>query len=153
MTLKLDNKSNLTEIRGITSLRLWTFFLGKIDLLRLGSNILISRNVNSQRRIFLCSVWDCVGFFQWDSPLMELPSPRGDDERDRPLSVFSELFPFWLRWSEEPPPALDEDEAEVEEGLAFSLKSVMMTVRSPTVTSRCCALLRSMFFNLGLIFL
>ena len=36
------------------------------------------------------------------------------------------------------------------EGRAFSLKSVMMTVRSPTVTSRCCALLRSMFFNRGL---
>lgn len=100
-------------------------------------------------------VVDVVGvcwFSQWDSPLTELPSPRGDEERDRPRSVFSELFPFWLRWSEEAP-TLDEEEAEVEEGLAFSLKSVMMTVRSPTVTSKCCALLRSMFFNLGLIFL
>lgn len=50
---------------------------------------------------------------------------------------------------EEAEEALD-DVAEVDEGRAFSLKSVMITVRSPTVTSRCWALLRSMFFNLGL---
>lgn len=36
-------------------------------------------------------------------------------------------------------------------GLAFSLKSVIITVKSPTVTSRCWALLLSMFFNLGLV--
>lgn len=82
---------------------------------------------------------------QWDSPLTELPSPRGDEERDRPFSVFSELEPFWL-WRSVAEAALD----DVAEGLAFSLKSVMMTVKSPTVTSRCWALLRSMFFNLGL---
>lgn len=95
----------------------------------------------------------CVGLWaltvtQWDSPLTEPPSPRGEEEQERPFSVFSELEPFWLWWS-----AADgvlEDDAEVDEGLAFSLKSVMMTVRSPTVTSRCWALLRSMFFNLGL---
>lgn len=96
---------------------------------------------------------------QRDSPLTELPSPRGEEERDRPpLSVFSELEPFWLWWSataaaedaaEEAEEALD-DVAEVDEGRAFSLKSVMITVRSPTVTSRCWALLRSMFFNRGL---
>lgn len=89
------------------------------------------------------------GMTQWDSPLTELPSPRGEEERERPFSVFSELEPFWLWWS-----AMDaalDDVAEVDEGLAFSLKSVMMTVRSPTVTSRCWALLRSMFFNLGLV--
>lgn len=109
----------------------------------------------------------CLGLGppQWDSPLSELPSPRGEDERDRPpLSVFSELEPFWLWWSaaaaaaeeEEVDEAEEEDEeelddvAEVDEGRAFSLKSVMITVRSPTVTSRCWALLRSMFFNRGL---
>lgn len=89
------------------------------------------------------------GVTQWDSPLTELPSPRGEEERESPFSVFSELEPFWLWWS-----AVDavlDDVAEVDEGLAFSLKSVMMTVRSPTVTSRCWALLRSMFFNLGLV--
>lgn len=59
--------------------------------------------------------------------------------------MVSELEPFWLWWSVAEA-ALD----DVAEGLAFSLKSVMMTVRSPTVTSRCWALLRSMFFNLGL---
>lgn len=89
------------------------------------------------------------GMTQWDSPLTELPSPLGEEERERPFSVFSELEPFWLWWSATDA-ALD-DVAEVDEGLAFSLKSVMMTVRSPTVTSRCWALLRSMFFNLGLV--
>lgn len=39
---------------------------------------------------------------------------------------------------------------DVDVGLAFSLKSVIITVKSPTVTSRCCALLLSIFFNLGL---
>lgn len=89
------------------------------------------------------------GVTQWNSPLTELPSPRGEEERERPFSVFSELEPFWLWWSVADA-ALD-DVAEVDEGLAFSLKSVMMTVRSPTVTSRCWALLRSMFFNRGLV--
>lgn len=59
-------------------------------------------------------------------------------------SVLSELEPLWLCWSAEA--AL----AEVDTGLAFSLKSVIITVRSPTVTSRWRALLLSMFFNLGL---
>lgn len=92
--------------------------------------------------------------------MTELPSPRGEEERDRPpLSVFSELEPFWLWWSAAAPAAEEaveeadeelDDVAEVDEGRAFSLKSVMITVRSPTVTSRCWALLRSMFFNRGL---
>lgn len=86
---------------------------------------------------------------QWDSPLTELPSPLGEEELESPFSVFSELEPFWLWWSTTDDVAL-EDVAEVDEGLTFSLKSVMMTVRSPTVTSRCWALLRSIFFNLGL---
>lgn len=60
-------------------------------------------------------------------------------------SVLSELEPLWLCWSAEA--AL----VEVDMGLAFSLKSVIITVRSPTVTSRCWALLLSMFFNLGLV--
>lgn len=48
--------------------------------------------------------------------------------------------------------AVEEDElVEEDKGFAFSLKSVMMTVRSPTVTSKCCALLLSTFFNLGLL--
>lgn len=58
-------------------------------------------------------------------------------------SVLSELE-LWLCWSAEA--AL----VEVDIGLTFSLKSVIITVRSPTVTSRCWALLLSMFFNLGL---
>lgn len=93
--------------------------------------------------------WGHEWVTQWDSPLTELPSPLGEEERESPFSVFSELEPFWLWWS-----AVDaalDDVAEVDVGLAFSLKSVMMTVRSPTVTSRCWALLRSMFFNLGLV--
>lgn len=99
------------------------------------------------------SLQTICGWTQWDSPLTELPSPLGEDERDRPFSVVSELEPFWLWWSAVDA-ALDVDDVvEVDEGFAFSLKSVMMTVRSPTVTSRCWALLRSMFFNLGLIFL
>lgn len=58
-------------------------------------------------------------------------------------SVLSELE-LWLCWSAEA--AL----VEVGMGRTFSLKSVIITVRSPTVTSRCWALLLSMFFNLGL---
>lgn len=41
----------------------------------------------------------------------------------------------------------DDDEVETDRG--FSLKSVMMTVRLPTVTARCWALLRSTFFSRG----
>lgn len=77
--------------------------------------------------------------------MSEEPSPRGDEDLEIPFSVLSELDPLWLWWS--PDVALED---ELEEGLVFSLKSVMITVRSPTVTSRCCALLRSTFFNLGL---
>lgn len=77
------------------------------------------------------------------------PSPRGDDDLETALSVLSELDPLWLRRSADV--AVEEDElVEEDKGFAFSLKSVMMTVRSPTVTSKCCALLRSTFFNLGL---
>lgn len=86
---------------------------------------------------------------QWDSPLTELPSPLGEEERESPFSVVSELEPFWL-WGSAAATALGGG-AAVDVGLTFSLKSVMMTVRSPTVTSRCWALLRSMFFNLGLV--
>lgn len=89
-----------------------------------------------------------VGGNQRDSPFTELPSPRGREEWERLFSVFSELEPFWLWWSADE--AELEEGVDVDEGLAFSLKSVMMTVRSPTVTSRCWALLRSIFFNLGL---
>jgi len=89
------------------------------------------------------------GVSQWDSPLTELPSPLGEEARESPFSVFSELEPLWL-WRSAVDTVLD-DVAGADEGLAFSLKSVMMTVRSPTVTSRCWALLRSMFFNLGLV--
>lgn len=88
--------------------------------------------------------------FQWDSPLTEVPSTRGEEERESPFSVLSELEPLWLWWSAVAIDAALDEVVEEAEGLAFSLKSVMMTVRSPTVTSRCWALLRSMFFNLGL---
>jgi hypothetical protein len=79
---------------------------------------------------------------QWASPFTEEPSPRGEDAREPFRSGLSEPDPLWLCRSAEV--------AVAGGGLAFSLKSVMMTVRSPTVTSRCCALLRSTFFNLGL---
>lgn len=78
------------------------------------------------------------------------PSPRGEDDLETALSVLSELDPLWLRRSADV--AVEEDElVEEDKGFAFSLKSVMMTVRSPTVTSKCCALLLSTFFNLGLL--
>lgn len=72
---------------------------------------------------------------------MEKSSPS--DTPGALYSVLSELE-LWLCWSAEA--AL----VEVDMGLTFSLKSVIITVRSPTVTSRCWALLLSMFFNLGL---
>lgn len=75
----------------------------------------------------------------------ELPSSSSRAGSCRSLhSVLSELEPLWLCWSAEAVLA------EVDTGLAFSLKSVIITVRSPTVTSRFRALLLSMFFNLGL---
>lgn len=62
--------------------------------------------------------------------------------------MLSELDPLWLCVSAD---VVVEDElVEEDKGFVFSLKSVMMTVRSPTVTSKCCALLLSMFFNRGL---
>lgn len=71
-------------------------------------------------------------------------SPEWDPRTPSPFySVLSELE-LWLCWSAEA--AL----VEVDMGLTFSLKSVIITVRSPTVTSKCWALLLSMFFNLGL---
>lgn len=91
-------------------------------------------------------VWGCGS--QWDSPLIDEPSTLGEEDRETPLSVLSELDPLWLCWSVEA-----ELDVEVGAALVFSLKSVIITVRSPTVTSRCWALLRSTFFNLGLIFL
>ena len=42
---------------------------------------------------------------------------------------------------------VDED---VEEERVFSLKSVIITVTFPTVMANCWAVLRSMFFSLGL---
>lgn len=64
--------------------------------------------------------------------------------------MLSELDPLWQRRSADV--AVEEDElVEEDKGFAFSLKSVMMTVRSPTVTSKCWALLLSTFFNLGLL--
>ena len=36
------------------------------------------------------------GASQWDSPLTELASPLGEEERESAFSVFSELEPFWL---------------------------------------------------------
>lgn len=56
MTLKLENKSNLTEMRGKTIVCA-LFFLGKTELLRLGSNTQISGHVNSQRHVSV----QCVG--------------------------------------------------------------------------------------------
>lgn len=85
---------------------------------------------------------ECEG--QWVSPFTVEPSPRGDEHLETPCSVLSELDPLWLWWSTEA--ALVKEDV----GFAFSLKSVIITVKSPTVTSRCWALLRSMFFNLGL---
>lgn len=94
---------------------------------------------------------ESVGFIrgQCASPLTDEASPRGDDDLETALSVLSELDPLWLRRSADV--AVEEDElVEEDKGFAFSLKSVMMTVKSPTVTSKCCALLLSTFFNLGL---
>lgn len=113
--------------------------------------ILVGLQMRCRWRLGERGGWVFKVLTQWDSPLTELPSPLGEEERERPFSVFSELEPFWLWWSANA--AELEEVAEVAEGLAFSLKSVMMTVRSPTVTSKCWALLRSMFFSLGLIFL
>lgn len=42
-------------------------------------------------------------------------------------------------------------EEEVEDERVFSLKSVMITVTFPTVMASCWAVLRSTFFNLGLL--
>lgn len=42
-------------------------------------------------------------------------------------------------------------EEDVDDERVFSLKSVMMTVTFPTVMASCWAVLRSTFFNLGLL--
>lgn len=91
---------------------------------------------------FKCACYSCLSglMVSWRDLLHTLGSGGGGGLH----SVLSELEPLWLCWSAEA--AL----AEVDTGLAFSLKSVIITVRSPTVTSRCRALLLSMFFNLGL---
>lgn len=75
--------------------------------------------------------------------MQELEKSSPSDIPGALYSVLSELE-LWLCWSAEA--AL----VGVDMGLTFSLKSVIITVRSPTVTSRCWALLLSMFFNLGL---
>lgn len=84
---------------------------------------------------------------QNDSSCPTERSPLGVEARDEPLSMLSEPE-LWCCCSE---PALevmvDED---VEEERVFSLKSVMITVTFPTVIANCWAVLRSMFFSLGL---
>lgn len=84
---------------------------------------------------------------QNDSSCPTERSPFGVEARDEPLSMLSEPE-LWCCCSE---PALDVmvDE-DVEEERVFSLKSVMITVTFPTVIANCWAVLRSMFFSLGL---
>lgn len=84
---------------------------------------------------------------QNDSSCPTERSPLGVEARDEPLSMLSEPE-LWCCCSE---PALDVmvDE-DVEEERVFSLKSVMITVTFPTVIASCWAVLRSMFFSLGL---
>lgn len=84
---------------------------------------------------------------QNDSSCPTERSPLGVEARDEPLSMLSEPE-LWCCCSE---PALDVmvDE-DVEEERVFSLKSVMITVTFPTVIANCWAVLRSMFFSLGL---
>lgn len=84
---------------------------------------------------------------QNDSSCPTERSPLGVEARDEPLSMLSEPE-LWCCCSE---PALDVmvDE-DVEEERVFSLKSVMITVTFPTVMANCWAVLRSMFFSLGL---
>lgn len=74
-------------------------------------------------------------------------SPLGVEARDEPLSMLSEPE-LWCCCSE---PTLDVmvDE-DVDEERVFSLKSVIITVTFPTVMASCWAVLRSMFFSLGL---
>lgn len=84
---------------------------------------------------------------QNDSSCPTERSPLGVEARDEPLSMLSEPE-LWCCCSE---PALDVmvDE-DVDEERVFSLKSVMITVTFPTVIANCWAVLRSMFFSLGL---
>lgn len=84
---------------------------------------------------------------QNDSSCPTERSPLGVEARDEPLSMLSEPE-LWCCCSE---PTLDVmvDE-DVDEERVFSLKSVMMTVTFPTVMASCWAVLRSMFFSLGL---
>lgn len=84
---------------------------------------------------------------QNDSSCPTERSPLGVEARDELLSMLSEPE-LWCCCSE---PALDVmvDE-DVEDERVFSLKSVMITVTFPTVIANCWAVLRSMFFSLGL---
>lgn len=84
---------------------------------------------------------------QNDSSCPTERSPLGVEARDEPLSMLSEPE-LWCCCSE---PTLDVmvDE-DVDEERVFSLKSVMITVTFPTVMASCWAVLRSMFFSLGL---
>lgn len=92
-------------------------------------------------------VWGAGVGAQNDSSCPTERSPLGVEARDELLSMLSEPE-LWCCCSE---PTLevmvDED---VEEERVFSLKSVMMTVTFPTVMANCWAVLRSMFFSLGL---
>lgn len=84
---------------------------------------------------------------QNDSSCPTERSPFGVEARDEPLSMLSEPE-LWCCCSE---PALDVTvDEDVEEERVFSLKSVMITVTFPTVIANCWAVLRSMFFSLGL---
>lgn len=84
---------------------------------------------------------------QNDSSCPTERSPFGVEARDEPLSMLSEPE-LWCCCSE---PALDVTvDEDVEEERVFSLKSVMITVTLPTVMASCWAVLRSMFFSLGL---
>lgn len=108
---------------------------------------IVSRNVG-KRRSGAGYGWGArVTGPQNDSSCPTERSPLGVEARDEPLSMLSEPE-LWCCCSE---PALDVmvDE-DVEEERVFSLKSVMITVTFPTVIANCWAVLRSMFFSLGL---
>lgn len=98
----------------------------------------------------LSRVWTGLGWgwgLQNDSSCPTERSPLGVEARDEPLSMLSEPE-LWCCCSELTLDVMvDED---VDEERVFSLKSVMMTVTLPTVMASCWAVLRSMFFSLGL---
>lgn len=108
---------------------------------------IVSRNVGEKGEWSRVRTGGKVRGPQNDSSCPTDRSPLGVEARDEPLSMLSEPE-LWCCCSE---PALDVmvDE-DVEEERVFSLKSVMITVTFPTVIANCWAVLRSMFFSLGL---